>query len=171
MVEYFCCFWQTQQNDQCILRSVRAGHLSLSSGLHLFWLFSLYQWIAVTAKYQFTRSPKGAKTLLPFSALPLPPKIWNDQAMKHTTNVAICNSACCIHLVYSFTPMKSNTHSMWESFIILESKYPLKYLHFTVKRIAKHKVMYKLKYSSFWSMGNAGRNEFTTTNHIFKNSG
>lgn len=46
---------------------------------------------------------------------------------------------------------KSHTQSRWEILLsYLESKYPLKYLHFTVKRIAKHKIMYKLKYSSFW---------------------
>lgn len=119
--------------------------------------------------YWKSRWYKPPSALLP---PPRPPKTRNDRATKCTTDVVFCNSASCINsfslFLYSFTPMKSNTHSMWESFIILESKYPLKYLHFTVKRIAKHKVMYKLRYSSFWSMENGGRNEFTTTNHNFQ---
>lgn len=118
---------------------------------------------------QFTERPNGTNFPLPFSPFFTPPQ--NSEWLSHKTSVALYNLACYIHLVYIFTPMKSNTHSMWESFIILESKYPLKYLHFTVKRIAKHKVMYKLRYSSFWSMENGGRNESTTTNHIFKNLG
>lgn len=155
-MEYFCCFWQTQQDAQCIL-------INRWFCFHICMLFGIDGW--QSTKYQVTWSPKGTNT----SALLPPlcsPKLKTNRAMKRTTNVAFCDSAFYIHLAYSFTAMKSNTHSMWESFIILESKYPLKYLHFTVKRIAKHKVMYKLRYSSFWSMENGGRNELTTTNNF-----
>lgn len=57
--------------------------------------------------------------------------------------------------------ISNHTHKIGEKFFLsyLESKYPLKYLHFTVKRIAKHKIMYKLKYSSSWR----GKKEKETT--------
>jgi len=41
----------------------------LFSGLHLFLRFVLHQWMAVSTKYQFTKSPNGTNTLLPFSPL------------------------------------------------------------------------------------------------------